>query len=93
MNFADTQLRDRPLFLAPMEDVTDASFRFICKQYGVDMMYTEFVSADGLIRDAYKTRLKLNISDQERPLGSRSTDIFPKLCLKPHRWPPRFAPR
>ena len=82
MNFADTQLRDRPLFLAPMEDVTDASFRFICKQYGVDMMYTEFVSADGLIRDAYKTRLKLNISDQERPIGIQIYGHIPEALLE-----------
>lgn len=82
MNFADTQLRNRPLFLAPMEDVTDASFRFICKQYGVDMMYTEFVSADGLIRDAYKTRLKLNISDQERPIGIQIYGHIPEALLE-----------
>ena len=54
MNIGNIELGDRPLFLAPMEDVTDASFRFICKEFGADMMYTEFISSDGLIRDARK---------------------------------------
>ena len=60
---------ENPLFLAPMEDVTDPSFRYICKHYGADMMYTEFVSSDGLIRDARKTLKKLEIEDSERPIG------------------------
>ena len=58
-----------PLFLAPMEDVTDESFRYICKKFGADMVYTEFVSSDGLIRDAAKTLQKLLVSDYERPIG------------------------
>ncbi|MDR1895550.1 MAG: tRNA dihydrouridine synthase DusB [Prevotellaceae bacterium] len=58
-----------PLFLAPMEDVTDPSFRYMCKQFGADMVYTEFVSSDGLIRDAGKSMLKLKISEEERPVG------------------------
>jgi len=62
-------LGNRPLFLAPMEDVTDPSFRHICKQYGADMMYTEFISSDGLIRDARKSLKKLEILDEERPIG------------------------
>lgn len=60
---------ERPLFLAPMEDVTDPSFRYICKQFGADMMYTEFISSDGLIRDARKSLQKLEIYDYERPIG------------------------
>ena len=60
---------EKPLFLAPMEDVTDPSFRYICKHFGADMMYTEFVSSDGLIRDARKTLKKLEIEDGERPIG------------------------
>ena len=60
---------EKPLFLAPMEDVTDPSFRYICKHFGADMMYTEFVSSDGLIRDARKTLKKLEIEDSERPIG------------------------
>jgi tRNA-dihydrouridine synthase B len=52
-------LRDKCLFLAPMEDVTDPSFRFICKHFGADMVYTEFIPSDGLIRDAKKSLKKL----------------------------------
>ena len=56
MKIGNIELGERPLFLAPMEDVTDASFRFICKEFGADMMYTEFISSDGLIRDARKSQ-------------------------------------
>ncbi len=69
MKIADIDLGDKPLFLAPMEDVTDPSFRWLCKQFGADMVYTEFISSDGLIRDAAKSLAKLNISDEERPVG------------------------
>jgi nifR3 family TIM-barrel protein len=69
VKIGDIELRDQPLFLAPMEDITDSSFRFICKQFGADVMYTEFVSSDGLIRSARKSIEKLNISDYERPIG------------------------
>ena len=65
----EIDLGERPLFLAPMEDVTDPSFRFICKQFGVDVMYTEFISSDGLIRDAEKSLKKLEIYDYEHPIG------------------------
>ncbi len=69
MKIADIILPDKPLFLAPMEDVTDPSFRWLCKQQGADMMYTEFISADGLIRDGGKSVAKLDIYDYERPIG------------------------
>jgi len=69
MKINGTELGKEPLLLAPMEDVSDASFRYICKEYGADMVFTEFVSADGLIRDAYKSREKLVIEDSERPIG------------------------
>lgn len=69
MKIADLDLGTQPLFLAPMEDVTDHSFRYICKRYGADMVYTEFVSSDGLIRDTAKSLAKLNIKEQERPVG------------------------
>ena len=69
MQIGNINLGEMPLFLAPMEDVTDPSFRYICKYYGADMMYTEFVSSDGLIRDARKTLKKLEIEDAERPIG------------------------
>lgn len=69
MVIGNTILRDKPVFLAPMEDITDPSFRGICKRYGVDFMYTEFISADGLIRDGRKSVQKLDISEGERPIG------------------------
>jgi nifR3 family TIM-barrel protein len=63
------QLPEFPLLLAPMEDVSDPPFRYVCKQYGADLMYTEFISSEGLIRDAIKSRKKLDIFDYERPVG------------------------
>ena len=69
MKIGDIGFRKEALFLAPMEDVTDPSFRYICKRFGADMVYTEFISSDGLIRDAWKSRAKLNINDFERPVG------------------------
>lgn len=66
---AGIEFKRYPLFLAPMEDVTDPPFRFLCKQYGADMVYSEFISADGLIRDAVKSVKKLDFSDGERPFG------------------------
>ena len=58
-----------PVFLAPMEDVTDISFRLMCKQFGADMVYTEFVSSDALIRHVNKTKAKLEVADEERPVA------------------------
>ncbi len=69
MNIRDIILPKCPLFLAPMEDVTDPSFRWLCKEQGADVVYTEFISADGLIRDGGKSVAKLNIFDYERPVG------------------------
>jgi nifR3 family TIM-barrel protein len=63
------ELPDMPLLLAPMEDVSDPPFRRLCKKHGADMCYTEFISADGLIRDAQKSIKKLDIYDDERPVG------------------------
>ena len=63
------QLPDFPLLLAPMEDVSDPPFRRLCKQHGADLMYSEFISSEGLIRDAIKSRQKLDIFDYERPVG------------------------
>ncbi|MBP9102632.1 MAG: tRNA dihydrouridine synthase DusB [Chitinophagaceae bacterium] len=63
------QLPDFPLLLAPMEDVSDPPFRAVCKDKGADLMYTEFISSEGLIRDAIKSRKKLDIFDYERPVG------------------------
>ena len=62
-------LPDFPLLLAPMEDVSDPPFRRLCKLHGADLMYSEFISSEGLIRDAMKSRMKLDIFDYERPVG------------------------
>lgn len=66
---ADINLGDFPLLLAPMEDVSDPPFRHLCKKFGADMLYTEFISSDGLVRDADKSLKKLDIFDDERPIG------------------------
>lgn len=65
----DIQLPDFPLLLAPMEDVSDPPFRALCKEQGADLMYTEFISSEGLIRDAVKSKQKLDIFEYERPIG------------------------
>ncbi len=69
MKIGDIALGDFPLLLAPMEDVSDPPFRFVCKQNGADLMYTEFISSEGLIRDAAKSVQKLDIFEYERPIG------------------------
>lgn len=69
MKIGNIEFGEQSVFLAPMEDVTDPSFRYMCKRFGADMVYTEFISSDGLIRDAWKSRAKLNICDFERPVG------------------------
>lgn len=69
VKIANIDLGDFPLLLAPMEDVSDPPFRAVCKENGADMMYTEFISSEGLIRDAAKSVQKLDIYDYERPIG------------------------
>lgn len=69
MKIRNIDLGEHPVLLAPMEDVTDPAFRLLCKEFGADMVYTEFVSGDALIRSVGKTMLKLNISDKERPVA------------------------
>ena len=69
MKIGDIELGERPVFLAPMEDVTDIGFRLLCKRFGAAMVYTEFVSAEALVRDVKSTVRKLQISDEERPVG------------------------
>ena len=69
VRIGSTNLPDFPLLLAPMEDVSDPPFRAVCKDNGADLMYTEFISSEGLIRDAIKSRKKLDIFDYERPIG------------------------
>ena len=69
MKIGNIDLGEHPLFLAPMEDVTDIGFRHLCKRFGAAMVYTEFVSAEALVRDVKSTVQKLTISDEERPVG------------------------
>ena len=69
MKIADIELPDFPLLLAPMEDVSDPPFRALCKEQGADVVYTEFISSEGLIRDAAKSVIKLDIYEKERPVG------------------------
>ncbi len=69
IKIGNIELGEFPLLLAPMEDVSDPPFRAVCKEYGADMMYTEFISSEGLIRDAHKSVQKLDIFEYERPIG------------------------
>lgn len=69
VRIGNIELGSFPLLLAPMEDVSDPPFRAVCKEHGADLMYTEFISSEGLIRDAVKSRQKLDIFEYERPIG------------------------
>ncbi len=69
MKIGNTELGELPLFLAPMEDVTYKSFRYMCKKFGADVMYTEFVSSEALIRNVEKTKRKMTLFDFDRPVG------------------------
>ena len=82
MKIRDIDLGPRPVALAPMEDVTDISFRYICKDFGADLMYTEFISSDGLIRDAAKTLAKMRIYDYERPIGIQIYGHIPEALVE-----------
>lgn len=92
MKIAELDLGDKPLFLAPMEGVTDTSFRYICKKFGVDMMYTEFVSSDGLIRDAKSSVAKLEIFEYERPIGIQIYGHIPEAMVEAARLAEEAAP-
>ena len=69
VKIGDIELGSFPLLLAPMEDVSDPPFRALCKENGADVVYTEFISSEGLIRDAVKSVMKLDIYEKERPVG------------------------
>jgi tRNA-dihydrouridine synthase B len=77
VKIGNIDLGEFPLLLAPMEDVSDPPFRYVCKQGGADLMYTEFISSEGLIRDAAKSRQKTK--DQ---LGFRFLVVISKVCVK-----------
>ena len=82
MKIGNIDLGEQPVLLAPMEDVTDPSFRYICKEFGADMMYTEFISSDGLIRDAAKTIAKMQVTDEERPIGIQIYGHIPDAIVE-----------
>ncbi len=85
MKIGDLDLGERPLLLAPMEDVTDISFRILCKKFGADMVYTEFVSSDALIRDSEKSIKKLEIESEERPAGIQIYGNIPEAMVEAAR--------
>ncbi|MCC8172237.1 MAG: tRNA dihydrouridine synthase DusB [Parabacteroides sp.] len=87
MKIGTIELGERPVFLAPMEDVTDMAFRLMCKRFGADMVYTEFVSSDALIRNVDRTQQKLLVAEEERPVAiqiyGKNTDAMveaARLC-------------
>lgn len=82
MKIGNIDLGFEPVLLAPMEDVTDPSFRYICKEFGADMMYTEFISSDGLIRDAAKTIAKMQVCDAERPIAIQIYGHIPEAMVE-----------
>ncbi|MCI1639952.1 MAG: tRNA dihydrouridine synthase DusB [Bacteroidales bacterium] len=81
MNIGNINLGAMPVFLAPMEDVTDHSFRIICKEFGADMVYTEFIPSDGLIRDAAKAIAKMRTSESEAPIGIQIYGNIPESMV------------
>ena len=82
MKIGGIDLGDRPVLLAPMEDVTDASFRLICKEYGADVVYTEFVPSDGLVRDADKAIAKMRTFPEEAPVGIQIYGHIPEAMVE-----------
>ncbi len=82
LKIGSLELCEQAVFLAPMEDVTDPSFRYMCKNFGADLMFTEFISADGLIRDARKSVQKLDIFEYERPVGIQIYGHIPDAMEK-----------
>lgn len=91
MKIGNIELGERPLFLAPMEDVTDASFRVLCREQGAAMVYTEFISSDGLIRDAAKAIAKMKTSDSEAPIGIQIYGNLPDAMVDAARMADRAA--
>ena len=85
MKIGGIDLGEKPILLAPMEDVTDASFRIICKEYGADMVYTEFVPSDGLVRDADKAIAKMHTFPEEAPVGIQIYGHIPEALVEAAR--------
>ena len=91
MKIGNIDLGERPLLLAPMEDITDASFRLLCREQGADMVYTEFIPSDGLIRDAGKALAKLRTYDEEAPVGIQIYGHIPESMVEAARMADRAA--
>ena len=91
MKIGTLDLGDKPLLLAPMEDVTDASFRILCREQGADMVYTEFIPSDGLIRDAAKALAKMHTHDCEAPVGIQIYGHIPESMVEAARMADRAA--
>ena len=91
MKIGNVDLGGSPLLLAPMEDVTDATFRWICKKYGADMVYTEFIPSDGLIRDANKALAKMRTREDEAPVGIQIYGHIPESMVEAARMADRAA--
>ncbi len=85
VKISNIELGEKPILLAPMEDVTDSSFRFMCKSFGASLMYSEFVSADGLIRNGDKSVKKLKINNRERPIGIQLYGHNPESMIEATR--------
>ena len=91
MKIGTLDLGDKPLLLAPMEDVTDASFRILCREQGADMVYTDFIPSDGLIRDAAKALAKMHTHDCEAPVGIQIYGHIPESMVQAARMADRAA--
>lgn len=91
MKIGSLDLGNRPILLAPMEDVTDASFRVICREFGAAMTYTEFISSDGLIRDAKKSMAKMVTSEAEAPVAIQIYGSFPDAMVSAAKMADRAA--
>lgn len=91
MKIGNIDLGERPVLLAPMEDVTDASFRVLCREQGADMVYTEFVPSDGLIRDAAKAIAKMRTSEEEAPIGIQIYGHIPESMVEAARMADKAA--
>ena len=91
MKIGSLDLGERPLLLAPMEDVTDASFRVLCREQGADMVYTEFVNSDGLIRDVPRTIAKMKTLEEEAPVGIQIYGQHPDAMVEAARMADRAA--
>lgn len=91
MKIGNLDLGDKPLLLAPMEDVTDASFRVLCREWGASMVYTEFIPSDGLIRDAVKAIAKMKTSEEESPVGIQIYGHIPESMVEAAKMADRAA--